>query len=762
MFGSEVFEYNALTWGFAAVAIPIIIHLINMLRHRRVEWAAMEFLLISQKKHRTWIIFKQLLLLLLRMAAIAAIVALVAGPKMRNWVGRLIGGSTTHHIVLLDDSLSMSDRWADKTAFGEAKEVVRKIGDAAFRRGHDQVFTLLRFSGAVRHERPTLLQEKIKTGFDAQLKGELEAMTVSETAPGPEQALEAIEEILGESEDQRIIVYVVSDFRSREWEDPGELKNRLAQLDQDEAELHLVHCVDQARPNLAITSVVPAGGIRAVDVAWQMEVAVKNYGSEEARNVHVYLEQEKGRRQVATIRRILPGQEVKKVCKNLVGQPGPCKLALSLGENENDALALDSFRYHVLDVPQTVPVLVVDGSPDFRDALRISTALSPGGSLRTGLEPQTRAPGVLNKGEPLQKYHSIILTNVSRLDPTAIAALEQYVDAGGGLAIFLGERSGSTFLNENLHRDGDGLFPVPLANKEPVELRRELLDPAPDLQIENHPIFQDEAGTPYLFFLRMVNVYRYFAVRDNWQPAPDADTRVIARLRNGDPLAIERGFGQGRVLVFLTSAAGKRPSIDGSGPPEIWNDLANNPAFVLAMQRMQLYLYPRAAADASRQVGSRLVVPLDAEDQESQVSFFTPGDDDAPIMPDDVGPSESGSQTCSFSDTSTSGIYRVEIAGSDGGPPENRYFAFNVDAEEGSLGTLNRDDLAGRLEGVDYRYAQAEAFKYEIDETPGENVFQYLLYLLIVLLICEMLLAYSASYHPPARPVLATAKGGAL
>jgi len=753
--------FQPLLWGLVAVAVPVIIHLINMLRHRRVEWAAMEFLLISQKKHRTWIIFKQLLLLLLRMLAIAAIVILVAGPKMRNWVGRLIGSSTTHHIVLLDDSFSMSDRWADKTAFGEAKGVVKKIGEAAFHRGQDQVFTLLRFSSAVRHQRPALLQEKIKTGFDARLQEELDAITVSETAPGPGPALEALDEILDESEDQRCIVYVVSDFRSREWADPGELKDQLAKLDQAEVELRLIRCVDQARPNLAITSLVPAGGIRAVDVPWNMEVTVKNFGTQEARNVHVYLEQEKGRRQVARIPRIMPGEEAKATCKNLVSRPGLFKMALSLGENERDALPLDSFRYTAIDVPQTVPVLVVDGSTDFRDALRISTALSPGGNIRTGLEPQTRAPAFLNKGQPLEKYHSIILANVARLDPTAIAALEQYVNSGGGLAIFLGERSTSTFINENLYRDGGGLFPVPLANREPVELRRELLDPAPDLQVEPHPIFQDEAGKRYMFFLRLVNIYRYFAVRDGWRPAPDSDIRVIAKLRNGDPLVIERGFGRGRVVVFLTSVAAKRPSVDGSGPPEVWNDWASNPAFVLAMQRMQLYLCPRTSVDVSQQVGSKLVVQLDEEQSEGQVAFFPPGDDATPIMPDGVTRSDDGTRTFSFSDTQSSGIYRVEIAGSDGGPPENRHFVFNVDAEEGDLATLTGTDLTEQLKGIQFKYAQAAAFQGEVDETPGENIFKYLLALLIVLLICEMLLAYSASYHPTARTVLAAAKGGA-
>ena len=104
------------------MALPVLIHLINMLRHRRVQWAAMEFLLVSQKKHRTWVIFKQLLLLLLRMAAIAAVVLVVAQPLLQSRWGDLFGGTPTHHVVLLDDSYSMSDRWADTGAFSEAKK----------------------------------------------------------------------------------------------------------------------------------------------------------------------------------------------------------------------------------------------------------------------------------------------------------------------------------------------------------------------------------------------------------------------------------------------------------------------------------------------------------------------------------------------------------------------------------------------------------------------------------------------------------------
>ena len=41
---SFVYE-SLLWWGLPLVGLPVLIHLINLMRHRRVKWAAMEFLL---------------------------------------------------------------------------------------------------------------------------------------------------------------------------------------------------------------------------------------------------------------------------------------------------------------------------------------------------------------------------------------------------------------------------------------------------------------------------------------------------------------------------------------------------------------------------------------------------------------------------------------------------------------------------------------------------------------------------------------------
>ena len=118
---------SLLAIGLPLVALPLVIHLINLRRHRRVEWAAMDFLLESQKRNKKWILLQQLLLLLLRTSAVALAVMMLAGPVLQSGWGRFLGQGTIHHLFLLDDSYSMADRWEQSTAFDEAKRALSVI-----------------------------------------------------------------------------------------------------------------------------------------------------------------------------------------------------------------------------------------------------------------------------------------------------------------------------------------------------------------------------------------------------------------------------------------------------------------------------------------------------------------------------------------------------------------------------------------------------------------------------------------------------------
>src|SRR5213080_702029 len=90
--------------GSALVSLPIVIHLINRMRYRRVRWAAMEFLLKSQKRNRRRLIIEQLLRLALRFLLVMLVALLVS-----RYLFAFSHPQNTVHVDVLDDSLSMTD-----------------------------------------------------------------------------------------------------------------------------------------------------------------------------------------------------------------------------------------------------------------------------------------------------------------------------------------------------------------------------------------------------------------------------------------------------------------------------------------------------------------------------------------------------------------------------------------------------------------------------------------------------------------------------
>jgi hypothetical protein len=739
------FVQPALLWGLALAGLPVLIHLINILRHRRVAWAAMEFLLASQQRNRTRVRMKQLLLLAMRMAAIALIVLVLAGPLLPSRWGGLFGGGQTHHIVLLDDSFSMSDRWADTDAFQQAKRVVERIGTQAGRQAEPQTFTLLRFSragGTSPAAEPDFLKETADADLARRLRETLDTLEASHTAAGPLPALEMIGQLMGESEADRRIVYLVSDFRAREWNDPADLRGALARLSDAGAKLHLIDCVQTARPNLAIENLSPSEGTRAAGVPLPVEVTVKNFGDAPVKDVPVVIQADGLLQPAIKVARIGPGEAVTERFQVRFAAAGEHLITARL---ETDAVSADNTRYGIVAIPEDEPVLLLDGDPEAPDARYLSAALAPGGPVATGIRPRIEPPRYLS-ANPLDSFAAVYLLNVERLDRSAVEALERYLEEGGGVAVFLGDRCPGKLINEAWHRDGKGFFPVPLAGQ--AELPVDRVEQRPDLKVGRHPIFQIFAGERNSF-VGTVMVERYFAVPEDWRPEPDSTTQVIARLRNGAPLAVERQFGRGRVVAFLTTAA------------PAWNNWArNNPSFVVAMLQLQAFISRKPAEETSKLVGAPLELKLDPSQYQSRVRFVAPGQNALPMAAVDAVPAADGSLAVSLPAADFSGVYETLLSRKDG-TQEVRRFGFNVEAGEGDLKTLAGPQLAARLPGVAYEYEEAAMFEYAAEELAGYSLSVPLLFLLILLLIAEQILAWSASYHPPARePWLAAGGAG--
>ena len=310
--------------------------------------------------------------------------------------------------MLLDDSFSMSENLGSLTAFDQAKKAIQRLGDSLTRPREPQSFTLLRLSrcgGRYGGTRPDFQKETVTAEFPKRLSSKLDSIDstdkdtfdrieVSQTAAEPLPGFEAIQQLLGEDAGERRIVYLFSDFRTRQWDKPDDLKKRLAQLDENNhAEIRLIDCVEEpGRPNLAITALEPEEDIRAAGVQWRMKVTVQNYGPSVVRKVPVYWSADGKPGGTATIDAIPPGRAAEKDFYVNFAVAGEHRIEANLNA---DAVNTDNHRYAVVDLPVATPVLLIDGRPTAGNAKRIADVLT----ARKGIQPEIVARRLLVRAE---------------------------------------------------------------------------------------------------------------------------------------------------------------------------------------------------------------------------------------------------------------------------------------------------------------------------------------------------------------------------
>ena len=778
------FIHSPLAWAFLLVAAPFLIHLINLMRHRRVQWAAMDFLLQSYRKHRTWVWLKQLFLLLVRMAIVAIAVAMLAQLVTPTRWAELFGGNVRHHYVLLDDSYSMSDLSRGVRVYDRGVQVVRHISELTAVDGTNQKLTLLRFSQAARLPsdkanlpedadanrpvesipQPTQIDLAAGEHTDAWFQDITRRFDVTQLATGPGQALEVVLQLVKEAADETCVVHIISDFRQREWGHPTELVAILRQLEQIGAEIHLVRCANTQRANLGITNLTPVDGTLAAGVPFFAEVTVKNFGPGVATNIPLQIESiyydqathsqvDPARLEgsidqlvVEPIDKIEPHKTVTRRVQVWFPAEGRHVVHATLPD---DAVAADNHRYMVVNFPVSVPVLLIDGDSRQRNAYFLTSVFVPGGRVRTGIRPEVKDIAFLRdiSADQLNRFDSIYLLDIDRLDNRAVKNLESYLESGGGVCWFMGPQSNVEFCNE-LYRDGQGPFPLPLEGADVLGSDND--EEAPDFEVFGHPAFRIFHGRRNAF-LSSVAVYQYYRAATGWTPDPQSSAQVAARLRNGLPLVVDRRHGKGHLVAFLTSMA-----------PD-WNNWAQNPSFVVMMLDLQSYLAARRDLSAPRLVGSPIKIKLDADKFHRVVTFVVPdlrtGQRKSIVRNADVmnqGENifaqlgHTGLDHQVAGDTDSSGVYESWTTTREAAVQVERH-AVNVDVGEGDLQLTESRRLAKLLKPLQFQLHQWDQFELQSADRAGFHWSEWLLYLAIVLLLFEQALAYWSSHHVPTR-----------
>jgi hypothetical protein len=517
--------------GLAALAIPVLIHLIQREKKQIQHFPSLMFIRqvpyksVQRRRIHNW------LLLMVRLAALLLIVLAFARPFFRsNDVAAAPGVGAREVVVLLDQSYSMAygDRW--DRARAAARDALNTLGPS------DRGSVVLFSNNAEIATRST--SEK------SRLIGAIPAAAPSAGSTRYAPALKVAGSILAESPLPRKEAILISDFQRGGWR--GEEGSRLPLG----AKLTPVSVGGPATaPNVAVTSVQLARSTFTDKERVAVTAAVVNRAEQPISGGTLALEIDG--RAIQTEPLTVPANGTASVAfmpftvtgRNVRG-------TVRVG---NDALPADNAFNFVVSPAVPVRVAVLSGTTSA--GLYLMRALAIGEAPH--FEVDVRTPDTLSDTD-LGRASVVLLNDVTV--PAALGRrLARYVSGGGGLFVAAGPRA-------TWPSDVDAL---PAVLTGPVDRSR---DAARIGALEfGHPVFE-VFRAPRSGDFSSARVYGYR------NATPAADAQVLARFDAGAPAVLERRVGMGRVLLWT------------SGLDLSWSDLPIKPVFLPFIHRSLVHL----------------------------------------------------------------------------------------------------------------------------------------------------------------------------
>ena len=741
--------------GAAAIALPILIHLLNKRKFKVVEWAAMDFLLDADKKNRRRIRLENLILLALRCLAVLLIGLLLARPFIPTTVtAGLIDAAQFERIVLLDDSLSMQARLGNESAWEVART---RLADLTTALAQDQEtnndLTLLLAS---QPERKLFNAAHLSAESVGEINATIENLEPGDGTANLPDALKELENYLADQPGNvNRVVYIVTDLRRRDWreseanpEAPVKVLARLSKLAQA---AFVIDAADDEDRNLAITSIQPEGTL-VQGVTSRFDIGVTNHGTTAAADLRVKFSAGDALPLEATIDRLAPGEtasvrfnftfaadEEALDPSRLVLPPRQVRVELvTAQQGADDRLAADSVAYFPARLVRGIPTLLVDGDPsaDFgrAETFYLRRALAPMGPVPSGVAAEVITENEL-ESLSLDKYQVIFLCNVYRLgDKTAenIEKLERWVDGGGGLVILPGDQIDEQFFADFYFRDGAGLSPLKLENIQGDETEKTWVN----FRVENanHEVLKQFADQN-VPLLDGAKAFRWWSSTVKKEQL-GKDVSVAARLSDVDdsPLMAEKRFGKGRVLAMAIPADAD------------WTNWPSDPSYLLLLQDLVKYMSGDRGDRGLLTVGEPIRQPLDLTLHELDASLAGPKELKANLQaaaPPDGG--EAAAETIwqlEYPQTDRQGFYDLKLARRDGGGEDHLLFAVNVDPTEGDLKRVDRQVMERDLAETNVKILAADEAQSLADVGSQTEVWWYLLWAVVAVLCGEQVLGW--------------------
>jgi hypothetical protein len=520
--------------GLALLAIPVVIHLIQKERKNVVRFPSLMFVRripyssIRRRRIHNW------LLLAMRLAALALIVAAFTRPFLRGSDVAAAAGGARDVVILLDRSYSMGhgDQWARaKRAAADAVNALSS-GDRA---------ALVLFA--------TNAEVAVQTTDDrARLASEIDATELSSGSTRFAPAIKLAGSLLAGSTLPRREVIIVSDFQRAGWTPGDGLRLPAGTV------LTPVAVQPGTARNLSVTPVSIQREQTPAQERVIITAGVLNRSAAAANDVSLALELDGRVAHTQTVN-VQPNGSASTTFPPVTLTAGTTRATVRIAD---DALARDNAFHFMLSPPQPVAVTLVNSPRSTRDsALYLTRALAIGESPR--FDVTTRQPEELTD-DALSRTRVVIVNDATPSDAVA-ARLKRFVENGGGLLVAYGPQSSWPA------SASEYLPATPMSN---VDRTRGPAGAVGGLEY-GHAIFEPFRA-PRSGDFSAARFYGYRSV------TVAKDAQVLARFDDGGPAVVERTVGRGRVVLWTSTL------------DLYWNDLPLKPVFLPFVHQVARHL----------------------------------------------------------------------------------------------------------------------------------------------------------------------------
>ena len=674
------FAHPLYLWGLAAMALPIVVHLLNQRQPRPLAFGAIEFVLRSQRQKARRLRLRQILLLALRCLLIAAVALALARPSIKPRGAQAAATAGPQATVLvLDASLSMRYRIGASTLFARARAEALAALD---RLGPDEpASVLLCFQGA-----PAQAQAP---SFD-RVSARRALQEAQPTFLGSDltSCLAAAARALGESPvaGKRIIAFSDLAAHSIRLDAPPPLvpaAPAAGSAAPGPGVRPAVVLVDAAQgrelPNAAITSVQVRPSLPLGPRGYEVVATVANFSASNVAALPVLL-----RIGAQTLAKGFVDVPARGTARKTLGAVLPAGLVtgrIELARDDAQGLDEDDGQDFTVQVPRDVKALIVDGAPSSlrsRDeAFFVEAALAP---ARTGgrIVAQTLdADAAANS--PLDGVDVVVLLDIAAPSRAFAERLRAAVRQRGlGLFIALGDH-----VDPDAYNDAFGdLLPRPLhllkTASEPGTPEAE--DHAARFGVIDwtHPLFRIFAPTEREG-LESARTYRYALLK----PDPAAQARTLAAYDDGAPALVEARLGQGRVLLYTSTVS------------QSWSDWPLRSSFLPVLQQAVSFLgaaLEEKVALPSRVGDERVLLPPSGV---VLASVLGPDGREAPLRREKPDAPE-----LVAGPLAQPGLYKPLSRGPPLREEPDLFFVATLDARESDLRRVDEAELKAQLGGA--------------------------------------------------------------